>query len=84
MSTQGPQESYPITSICEQINRRALLNVPPPRYTPVCPYPQYTQFQLDMRRKAEILKYRANASNLKTNNFTKAEKYSMLVILVSK
>jgi hypothetical protein len=32
-----------------------------------------------MRRKAEILQYPANATNTKTNNFTKAEKYSMLV-----
>jgi hypothetical protein len=32
-----------------------------------------------MRRKAEILQYNANATNTKTNNFTKAQKFSMLV-----
>jgi hypothetical protein len=80
MSVVTPPESYNIQSICIQSKRRALFNVPPPRLSPVSPYPQYTQFQLDMRRKAEVLKYRANgASNTKTNNFTKAEKYAMLV-----
>jgi hypothetical protein len=32
-----------------------------------------------MRRKAEILQYNNNNTNTKTNNFTKAEKYSMLM-----
>jgi|688.fasta_scaffold02705_4 hypothetical protein len=84
MSVTSPPESYNIDNICLQIKRRGLLNVPPPRYTPVSPYPQYTQFQLNMRRKAEILKYKANgATNTKQNNFTKAELYSMLVQGVS-
>lgn len=76
--TSTPSQTYSITGICQQIRRRGLLNVPPSRFTPVSPYPQYTQFQLDMRRKAEVLKYTANASNTKTNNFTKAQKFSML------
>jgi hypothetical protein len=79
MSVTAPPESYNIESICIQTKRRALLNIPPPRITPVSPYPQYTMFQLDMRRKAEVLQYRANATNTKTNNFTKAEKYAMLM-----
>jgi len=79
MSVTAPPESYNIESVCIQTNRRALLNVPPPRFTPISPYPQYSQFQLDMRRKGEILKYKANATNTKTNNFTKAQLYSMLV-----
>lgn len=74
-----PPESYNIDNICQQIRRRGLLNVPPPRNTPVSPYPQYSKFQLDMRRKAEILQYRANATNTKTNNLTKAQLFSLLV-----
>jgi len=40
-----------------------LFNVPPTRYTPVSPYelnPALTQYELDMRRKVEILKYKKN------------------------
>lgn len=36
------------------------------------------RFQLDMRRKAEVLKYSGVASNTKTNGMTKAEKYAHL------
>jgi hypothetical protein len=32
-----------------------------------------------MRRKVEILKYENNATNTKTNNFTKKQQWSMLV-----
>lgn len=80
--TTLPSE-YSIENICIQKNRRALLNVPPTRFTPISPYPQYTKFQLDMRRKAEILKYKNNTSNTKTNNFTKAQKFSQIVNGVS-
>lgn len=39
-----------------------LFNVPPTRFTPVSPYESnFTQYQLDMRRKVEILKYKKNA-----------------------
>jgi len=40
-----------------------LFNVPPTRYTPENPYlqnPSLTQYELDMRRKVEILKYKKN------------------------
>ena len=40
-----------------------IFNVPPVRYTPISPYelnPSLTQYQLDMRRKVEILKYKKN------------------------
>lgn len=40
-----------------------LFNVPPVRFTPISPYelnPSLTQYQLDMRRKVEILKYKKN------------------------
>jgi hypothetical protein len=42
------------------------------------PYPTYTQKQLDMRRKAEILQYSAVSSNTKTNNLTKKEKFALI------
>jgi hypothetical protein len=65
--------------IFNQRRKLQLLNIPPTRYTPISPYPTYTQFQLNMRRKVEILKYSANNSNSKTNNFTKSEKWKQLV-----
>lgn len=38
-----------------------LFNVPPTRFTPVSPYESnFTQYELDMRRKVEILKYKKN------------------------
>ena len=62
-----------------QRRKMQLLNIPPTRFTPVSPYPQYTVFQLNMRRKAEILKYSASNSNSKTNNFTKSERWAQLI-----
>ena len=65
--------------IFNQRRKMQLLNIPPTRYTPISPYPIYTQFQLNMRRKVEILKYSANNSNSKTNNFTKSEKWKQVI-----
>jgi hypothetical protein len=65
--------------IFNQRRKMQLLNMPPTRYTPVSPYPAFTQFQLNMRRKAEILKYSASNTNSKTNNFTKSERWVQLV-----
>jgi len=62
-----------------QRQKMQLLNIPPTRFTPISPYPTYTRFQLDMRRKTEILKYSAAKTNTKTNNFTKSEKWAQLV-----
>jgi hypothetical protein len=45
----------------------------------VSPYPTYTAFQLNMRRKAEILKYDGNRQASKTNNFTRKENWSKIV-----
>ena len=63
----------------DQRQRLAYFNKPPVRYNPVSPYPQNTKAQLDMRRKAEILKYSNNQQNTKTNNTTKKEKWAYLV-----
>lgn len=56
-----------------------LFNVPPVRFTPISPYelnPSLTQYQLDMRRKVEILKYKKNTvgSMTKKQVFTQAIK----------
>ena len=61
-----------------EINRRngLIFNIPPPRYTPRNPYEEgYTKEQLDMRRKAEILKYN------KSSNYriTKAQSWVQVV-----
>ena len=72
---------YNFCNYYETRRQAALNNVPPPRFDSLTlsPYPEFTQYQLNMRRKIEILKYNGNASNTKTNNFTKAEKWKQLV-----
>jgi hypothetical protein len=66
-----------IASVCNQRRQLALYNVPPQRLELQFPPKGYTTSQLDMRRKAEILKYNGNKTNTKTNNLTKAEKYAL-------
>jgi len=56
-----------------------LYNTAPYRYNPISPYPKYTQKQLDMRRKAEILQYIPTNQNSKSNGTTKANKWSNIV-----
>ena len=71
-----------MNDICQQRKRQMLFTIPPTRYTPNSPYvqfPQFTQKQLDMRRKAEILSYNATKTNTKTNNLTKKQKWVQLV-----
>ena len=66
--------------ILEQKKQFALFNVAPPRAETISPYdnPNLTKAQLDMRRKAEILKYSNNRQNTKTNNLTKKQHWAML------
>lgn len=68
------------TDFCLQRRKRLLLNKPPPRLNNLAnnPYLYFTQAQLDMRRKAEVLKYSAVSTNSKTNNLSKAEKYAQM------
>jgi hypothetical protein len=69
-------------TICQQRKKVMLYNTPTNRYTPINPYeqtPSFSKFQLDMRRKAEILKYSASASSTKTNNLTKNQKWSQII-----
>jgi hypothetical protein len=67
-----------LTSICYNQKQQLLFNKPLPRYTPISPYPQYKQFDLNMRRKAEILKYSSNSSSTQTNNLTRKEKWAKI------
>jgi hypothetical protein len=61
-------------------------NIPLARFTPVSPYTNpitglstgLTQQALDMRRKAEILKYESNRMSTQTNNLTKNQRWSRL------
>jgi hypothetical protein len=73
----------------DQKLRMAFLNIPPPRYDNLAKNPYtmidlstnqyYTQYQLDMRRKIEILKYSSVRMSTQTNGLTKSQKYAQLV-----
>jgi hypothetical protein len=72
-----------------QKSRFQLMNIPPIRYDNLANNPykltypgtsiKFTKFDLDMRRKVEILKYNANNSSTQTNSFTKAELYAQAI-----
>jgi hypothetical protein len=79
-----------MSNICNTItqNQRLLqIQNPPIRLTPINPYllkntktnVPYTTFDLNMRRKTEILKYAPNKQSTQTNNLTKSQKWSQLV-----
>lgn len=71
-------------SFCVQRQLNQLLNIPLPRYNNLAtgnnPYltHQYRPFDLNMRRKAEILKYSSNKMSSQTNNLTKKQQYTLL------
>jgi hypothetical protein len=65
--------------ICSLRKRQQLFAMPSFRATPISPYPQYTQQQLDMRRKAEILQYAGNRMNTKTNSLTQTGRYAQII-----
>ena len=61
-----------VCTTVQNLRRSLVFNVPGTRYTPINPYSLgYTQAQLDMRRKAEILQYNKNANG----KSSKKEKY---------
>lgn len=73
--------TFTMNTYCDQRRRRALIpdmNLAKQRFELISPYTNssYTKYDFDMRRKAEILKYNANASSTKTNNPTKSQLYS--------
>jgi len=69
----------------DQKKRFQLFNIPLVRYNNLASNPYrsvnpstgvlFTKFDLDMRRKAEILKYNSNRMSTQTNSLTKAEKF---------
>lgn len=69
------------SSFCQQRKLMQMFNVPLNRFTPVNPYAagNFTKMQLDMRRKAEVLKYSANKSSSQTNNLTKKQQFALLI-----
>jgi hypothetical protein len=74
-----------IFDICQQRRRQQLFPVPPVRAElESSPYNQlingviYNQHDIDMRRKAEILKYNSNKVSTQTNSLTKGQKFSLL------
>lgn len=66
-------------TLCDQRKQRLSRNVPPIRFNLICPYDgTYTQRDLDMRRKAEILKYSSNKMASQTNSLTKKQKWAQI------
>jgi hypothetical protein len=69
--------------LCAQITAKRqlqLTTIPPARIElQNTPYTNYTKYELDMRRKAEILKYNSNAQSNQTNNMTRSQKWSGIV-----
>uniref|UniRef100_A0A6C0DSJ0 Uncharacterized protein n=1 Tax=viral metagenome TaxID=1070528 RepID=A0A6C0DSJ0_9ZZZZ len=68
-----------LNQICQQRKLQMLLTTPPTRYTPNNPYvdfPQFTKQQFDMRRKAEILKYK---NPTQSNRQTRAQRWANIV-----
>jgi len=76
LSTLSPNDV--VRFLMDQRRERFLYNIPQQRISIVTPYPYYSQKQLDMRRKVEILSYSANKTNSKTNNDTKKQTFSAL------
>ena len=69
-----------MSNSCIQRKLRMLYNIPQPRIVPISPYESgYSKSALDMRRKAEILKYAGPQSTIKLNKLTKAERFSQIV-----
>jgi hypothetical protein len=70
-------------NLLNQKSRFQLFNIPPNRYNNLAnnPYASatYTKFDLDMRRKAEILKYSSNRMTTQTNSLTKSQIYAQAV-----
>ena len=70
-----------LADICAQRKKQMLFTIPPPRTTIIdkSPYPQYSQSEINMRRKAEILKYTPNKQSTQTNSITKNGRFSQIM-----
>ena len=88
MTNQICNDTAYLNSVDQKI-RFQILNIPPVRYNNLASNPYqtinpatrqfYTKSELDMRRKAEILKYSSNRMSTQTNNLTKAQKYAQVI-----
>lgn len=69
---------FNLKSACSQRAKRMLFSYPTNRFDIISPYTDssYTPFDLDMRRKAEILEYKGNAQASKSNNPTRKQNIS--------
>jgi hypothetical protein len=67
-----------LADLCTQRSKKQQMHIPTNRFETESPYTTnaYTQFDLDMRRKAEILQYSNASSSNKTNDLTKKEKWT--------
>lgn len=65
-------------NICSQKKKRMVFNIPINRIEMMpTPYSSIiTKERVDMRRKVEILKYKSNKQNTKTNNYTKKQLFA--------
>jgi hypothetical protein len=71
-----------LNSFCVLRKSKALNNIPTPPRTELQPSPYeqgFTQNQLNMRRKYEILQYHPNAQSTQTNKLTKKQQYAQAV-----
>lgn len=68
-------------NVIQQIRRSRVSTTMPLRFDNLVnsPYPTYTKYELDMRRKAEILEYKSSNKGTLQNTFTKSQKYSQIV-----
>jgi hypothetical protein len=68
-----------IQSICDQRRQQTMYNKPLARINMISPYETttYTKFDLDMRRKAEILKYEKGST--KGNTLTKKQRWAQII-----
>ena len=66
---------------CQQRKLRMQFNVPNPRINRISPYTNtnLTQFDLDMRRKAEILKHTGSQKSNQVNKLTKAQLFAQVI-----
>jgi hypothetical protein len=65
-------------SILDQRRTRFLFNIPPQRLTPSSPYGAFTETQLDMRRKCEILQHRFGSGGTKGGAPTKRQTWAAI------
>lgn len=58
---------------------RMTYNNPLPRLNPTSPYPANTKEELDMRRKAEVLKHQGPQKSTQMNTLTKKQKFAQVI-----